>query len=288
MTFNAFLDSEFSKKPHLLLLGNPVSHSYSPLMHNAAAKYYDLDISYHAVKLESQELNSIATHFNNEAFIGANVTIPYKLILKDYMDELDADANHIGAINTIAKARGRLCGYNSDVHGFGVPLELYRDNLEGGRAVIFGTGGATRAIIQSLRNFYVEDIILVSRNPSQKRGLLDEQDVHIESYDSWVAFAEDANIIINATPLGMEPHEEGCPVRVGEQDVLSEKICYDIVYKPLETTFLKYARQAGARTISGLEMLLHQGSKSFEIWTGKSFPVDVIRKELHDAIQHQA
>lgn len=285
MNFSSFLDSEYANRPHLLLLGNPVSHSYSPMMHNAAADYYGLKIRYHAVRLESQELNRVAAHFNSELFKGANVTIPYKVLLKDFVDELDADANRIGAVNTIAKTQRRIQGYNTDTYGFGVPLQRYRAELEGGRALIFGTGGATRAILQALHNLHIQDIILISRNPSRKGRLFEEQDIRIEGYESWTAFAEQADIIINATPLGMEPNVESCPIRENELEFLSGKICYDIVYKPLETKFLKYASQVGGRTISGLEMLLHQGSKSFEIWTGNPFPVDVIKKKLYDAIQ---
>jgi len=133
---------------------------------------------------------------------------------------------------------------------------------------------------------HVSTITLISRNPSKITGF-EEEDIRIESYESWTAFADEAAIIVNSTPLGMEPDVESSPVRDDEKDYLSDKICYDIVYKPVETKFLALARDAGARTIPGLEMLIYQGSKSFELWTGKAFPIDKVRNRLHEAIEYE-
>lgn len=257
-------------------------------MHNTAAEHHGLDLHYHAVALESGEFNLLASFFNNRYFRGANVTIPYKLMIRDYLDHLDDSAEAVQAVNTVVSREGQLWGYNTDSYGFAVPLEQYSYELEGGRAIIFGTGGATRAIIRALQTFNVTEIILISRNPSNKTKMGQETGVRLESYDSWTVFAEESALIVNATPLGMEPDVESCPVQENEQHFLSDSICYDIVYKPLQTKFLKLAHNAGARTISGLEMLIHQGNKSFELWTGQSFPLDKVRAKLHEAIEHLA
>ena len=271
--------------PHFMLLGHPVGHSLSPFMHNRAAEYYGLEVRYHAIDLQGKEINSVAAHFNRETFRGANVTIPYKQVLLDYVDRLDAVAQNFGAINTIVREQGMLVGYNTDVYGFSVPLEKYADELEGGRAIIFGTGGASRAIVYALQEYDMQEIYLISRNPGRGSNLLNDGNVYIESYDAWPALSEEAVLIVNATPLGMEPDVKNSPVRDTEVEFLGGKICYDIVYKPLETRFLKQSESAGARTIGGLEMLIQQGSRSFELWTGQSFPLNEIRSYLYEHIR---
>lgn len=257
-------------------------------MHNTASEHYRMETRYYPVALESSEFTLLASHFNNPLFKGANVTIPYKVMLRDYVDEMDESARAAGAVNTIVKRSGKILGYNTDSYGFAVPLVEFQDELEDGTAVVFGTGGATRAIIRALESFNIQDIILISRNPSKKSELESKSGIQVESYDIWTAFAEEAVLVVNATPLGMEPNIDSCPIRDDEKEYLSGKICYDIVYKPLETRFLALARDAGARTIPGLEMLINQGSKSFELWTGKAFPIDKIRNRLHEAIKYES
>lgn len=271
-------------KPHFLLLGNPVGHSLSPLMHNRAAEFYGMDVQYHAISLDTGELDSIAAHFNREEFRGANITIPYKQTLLNYPDMLDEISRTFGAINTIVKEQGGLTGYNTDVHGFSVPLKAYADELAGRRAIVFGSGGASKAIVHALIQLDMPDIVLISRNPERVNTNIKKGRVRAESYEAWSALAEEAALVVNATPLGMEPDTGGSPVRDSEISFLAEKICYDIVYKPLETRFLRQAKESGARTIGGLEMLIHQGSRSFELWTGKPFPLKEIRGLLYERI----
>lgn len=244
-----------------------------------------MDSEYHAVKLEQSELSSLAAHLNKESFRGANITIPYKQVLMDYMDSLDATASAIGAINTIVRENYTLSGYNTDSYGFSVPLQDFADELEHSKALIFGTGGATRAIIHALKEYHIEEIVLISRRPGQVTEFDVDEPVSIAGYESWTAHAEEASLVVNATPLGMSPKSDRAPIREEEKEALGGKICYDIVYNPVKTRFLELAEEAGARTIGGLEMLIHQGSKSFELWTGKSFPIKEVRKKLYEAIQ---
>jgi len=278
-----FIRSDKSKDPHFLLFGNPVGHSLSPLMHNKAADIFDIDIQYYGIELRPDELSSFSAHLNRATFRGANVTIPYKHVLMQYMDDISLVARSIGAINTIVKKEHRILGDNTDVYGFSVPLKAYAEELSGSNAIIFGTGGATRAIVNALSDFGIEKIRVISREPSSRDIFEDYRRVEIKGYDAWTSFAENVSIIVNATPLGMEPYEDSSPVQETEKDVLKGKICYDIVYNPLETKFLKLAGEAGARTIGGLDMLIHQGSKSFELWTGYPFPIDEIKKSLHES-----
>lgn len=281
MKFKEFIQSEEARKPHYLLIGNPVGHSISPLMHNAALEYYGLPERYVAVEVSLPELPSLIAHFNQPSFKGANVTIPHKENLFDAVDVLSAEAVQIGAINTIVKQQNRLIGDNTDAYGFGVPIAQYSDILSGERAIIFGTGGATKAIFFALKEMNIEEIVMVSRRPGNYDNTFDQSIVRC-SYENWPAYADEAAIIVNATPLGMVPNTDASPVPDSDKQYLADKICYDIVYNPRNTKFLKQAAAVGGIPIEGLDMLIYQGAKSFRLWTGKEFPVSLIKMRLED------
>ncbi|MAL16347.1 MAG: shikimate dehydrogenase [Balneola sp.] len=283
MDFSEFLASESSRQPHYLLIGSPINHSVSPLMHNTALDHHGLKASYHAVGVRNSEISTLIAHFNRLEFLGANITIPYKETLYDAMDTLGMEAAQIGAINTIVKRDGKIVGENTDEYGFRVPIEEYEDELAGERAIIFGTGGATKAICYALREMGIEEIVMVSRRPGQ----YDERsDIVMCNYENWSAYAEDSAIIINATPLGMVPNTDASPVKDHEAEVLAGKICYDAVYNPRETKFLKQAEDVDGIPIGGLDMLIYQGAKSFKMWTGQEFPLGLIKMKLDDVFPH--
>ncbi len=285
MNLKQFKQSSLSSSPHFLLIGNPVAHSLSPVMHNSAAEYYDIPVRYYAIQVEETALPSFAAYLHEEQLRGVNVTIPHKQAMLQYMDRTDAECERIGALNTIVKGGGvkeggKLTGYNTDVHGFCAPLQSFQPEIEGTRGIVFGTGGAARGVVFGLLKLGIEEVMLVSRNP---RGRMTENwpgGVQIISYDAWPSYAEESSIFVNATPMGMAPNTGGSPVRPAEASLLAGKLCYDIVYHPLQTTFLKRAEEAGARTIGGLEMLIHQGSRSFELWTDRAFPVEHVREQV--------
>ena len=249
-------------------------------MHNTASQYYGFDLEYHAVQLLPSELGSFASYLNEANLKGVNVTIPYKQQLFPFVDRLDSAAQKIGALNTISRENGELIGFNTDIHGFCEPLEEYYAEIESTRVVVFGTGGAARAIVFGLRNFDLEEVVLVSRRPNEINHNQWPHYVRFVSYDVWPDLIDETALLVNATPLGMYPKMDESPVRESQIPLLSNKICYDIVYNPEKTKFLSQAEQAGARTIGGLEMLIHQGSRAFEHWTGRSFPLDQVRKAL--------
>ncbi|NIP62896.1 MAG: shikimate dehydrogenase [Nitrosopumilaceae archaeon] len=286
LTLSQFVRSSKSNRPHYLLLGHPVEHSCSPLMHNTALQHHNIEAEYHAINVQNSELTDLASFLNKDPFLGANVTIPYKRSIANYMDRIDASAQQIGAINTIVKNDYQIEGYNTDYAGFIEPLQSYGFELEGASAIIFGTGGAARAIVYGLTEMGVEEIFLVSRSPNRITSYRDHRRVQIVSYENWTSFAEDALLIVNATPLGMHPNVDSSPVRDQEKSYLEGTICYDIVYNPVETQFLKQATEAEAQTIDGLEMLIQQGSKSFELWTGHSFPINVVRDTLYEKFKN--
>ena len=269
-----------------MLFGHPVEHSLSPLMHNTALDFYGLDARYYAINLQSDELSRLASYLNRETFLGANITIPYKQVIGRYLDSIDDDAHAIGAVNTIVKKSFRLEGKNTDMYGFISPLQPYTHLLEGHRAVIFGTGGASKAIVAALISLGMDELCLVSRNPQNISSYDDIGEVRLISYPEWPSYAEDAVLVVNATPLGMYPKTDSSPVKEVEKEYLSDRICYDIVYNPLDTRFLRQAASVNGTTIAGLEMLIQQGSRSFEHWTGKKFPIEHIRKKLYEKISH--
>lgn len=279
MDFNEFLESESSRHPHYLLIGSPISHSVSPMMHNTALEHHNLKASYHAVAVRNSEISTLIAHLNRLEFLGANITIPYKETLFDAMDTLGMEAAQIGAINTIVKRDGKIVGENTDAYGFKVPLEDHEDHLAGERAIIFGTGGATKAVIFALHQIGIEEIVMVSRRPGRYD---DKEGITMCSYENWSAYADEAAIIINATPLGMVPNTEASPVGSKEVHFLKDTICYDIVYNPRVTTFLKQAKEVGGKPIGGLDMLIYQGAKSFNLWTGLEFPLGLIKMKLDD------
>ncbi len=283
MRFTEFKNSKFVERPHLTLLGHPVAQSFSPLMHNTAADYYNMNLRYFAIDLKPEEFSGIAAHFNRDTFLGTNITVPYKEMLLDYVDDVEPIAREIGAINTILKRDHKLVGTNTDIYGFLKPLEWAEDELAGTRAVIFGTGGASKAVVAALLEIGLEELILISRKPAQCQAFDKYSSVQVKGYGEWTAYSEEASLIVNTTPLGMDPNIETSSVRDSEIEFLSGKICYDIVYKPKETRFLQQARQAGAdTTIGGLDMLVYQGSESFRMWTGKPFPIEKIKQQLHE------
>ncbi len=284
LTLKEFKSSELVNNPYCLLIGHPVEHSLSPHMHNAAAEYYDLDLKYLAVDVPMNDLSSLPPVFNKDPFVGANVTIPHKQHMASMVDEIDEAAEKIGAVNTIYRDNDRLWGGNTDAYGFAVPLEPYRDLLDGERAIIFGTGGASKAVVFALDKLGMQEIVLVSRNPGRRTKDEWPAPVKVVGYANWSAYGNEAMLIVNTTPLGMEPKVNKSPIREGEKGLLQDKICYDIVYKPRQTLFLNRAEEAGATVIGGLEMLIQQGSRSFEHWTGRPFPIDVIKKKLEDVI----
>jgi len=283
LKFSDFINSEKSQLSHYLLIGNPVTHSLSPAMHNLALKHNKIGGEYISVSVSSKDVNMVLAHCTNDAFLGANITIPHKELFFQAVDELTVEAKEIGAINTIIKQKGKLLGHNTDAYGFIKPIEDYIDELFGERVIIFGSGGATKAIIYALRDLGVAQLVLVSRRPEMYEDDKTGDTIRC-NYDNWMAYADDAAMIVNATPLGMLPNTESSPVDDQDTKILEGKICYDIVYNPRQTKFLKQAKNSDGIPIGGLDMLIHQGAKSFNLWTGFEFPIEKIKNKLDEIL----
>lgn len=283
-TFDEFKNSKDSKKPHYLVVGHPISHSLSPLMHNISIQHYGYDEQYYAIDISPDSMTGFIAWLNREEFRGCNITLPLKQQLLSVPDTLSAEAEAVGAINTIVKSRDNteLSGHNTDTYGFWKPLEEYFDVFEYTRAIIFGSGGASRAVQFALSNAGFSEIIVVSRAPERVELIHSEAFHKAADYSQWQSYAEEAELIINTTPLGMGSNLDKSPVQDSEITLLEGKVCYDLVYNPMETRFLKQAEQAGAARQNGLDMLIHQGSRSFELWTGQPFPFAKVKDELYN------
>ena len=284
-TLDELRQSLYTEKPHYLVVGHPISHSLSPVMHQAALKHYGMEADYVALDLSPQFIGSFAAWCNKPSFLGCNITIPFKEMLLPIVDQMDTDSESVGVINTIAKTDGYLKGFNTDVYGFIKPLENRLEYIEEQRVIVFGTGGASKAVQTALIQSGVEEIIFVSRNPIQKQ--VKSSAVHTETvdYNQWQSYAEESTAFINTTPVGMLPDGDNVLINQADGKLLSEKLCYDLIYNPAKTPFLLLAERNNAISLNGLEMLIQQGSRSFEIWTGKPFPLEKIRTVLKDSFK---
>jgi shikimate dehydrogenase len=245
----------------------------SPEIQNYAARHHGLDWTYHKVEVLEDELEDAATLFHQKNFKGANITIPYKRAVMPFLDVIKKSAQEAGAVNTIVKKAGIITGYNTDEYGFSQPLLKFADILKHGTALIYGSGGACAAVVYALiQHFHVEKIFIATRN----EGACNSQSemIQIISYASVPDVFPGVDIIINSTPLGMGDLKDQSPLDPDLLSQISSKICYDLIYTPMYTRFLKECSDKGAITINGLPMFIHQAAKAFELWTGKEFPVE--------------
>ena len=258
------------------IIGNPVSHSLSPAMHNAALAANGINGVY--LPFPAPDIEDAVRGIRGLGIQGASVTIPHKEKVMVLLDEVESVAMRIGAVNTIIRITDKLIGMNTDWLGATRTLEEARD-LRDAEVVLVGAGGSARAIGFGLLERGAS-LVLCSRTESRGRSLADDLGC------SWVSLSDvetlSGNILVNATSVGMQPGVGETPVPGA---ILSRfQVVMDIVYAPLKTRLLQEAEAAGCTIINGLEMLLYQGVAQFELWTGETAPVDVMRKALTDAL----
>ncbi|NNF56900.1 MAG: shikimate dehydrogenase [Rhodothermaceae bacterium] len=272
-----------------VLLGDPVAHSRSPTIHNAAFRALGLDAVYLACRVASGDLPAAVAGLRALGVFGANVTIPHKETVVSLVDRLTPEAEAIGAVNTIVvETDGTLVGANTDAVGFVQPLVPFERQLRGQPAVILGAGGAARAVAYAIlaalqpsrltiaaRQREQAETLLYALAPYDPRGVLHA--VALE--EAAVPMIREARLLVNATPVGMAPHPEATPWPHAT-DFHAEQVIYDLVYAPAETRFLRDAVVHGAIPVGGLAMLIGQGAAAFEHWTGQAMPLDAVRLAL--------
>ena len=261
------------------IIGNPVSHSLSPLMHNRALQICGENGVY--LPLHTDDLEAAIQGLRGMRIDGVSVTIPYKEQVLGLLDEIDPVARKIGAVNTIVARREGgatlLYGTNTDWLGANKAL-AEKIELRGSRAVLLGAGGAARAIGFGLLEAGAE-VEIKSRDQVKGRVLAEQLGAAWSPLDG--VQLHDAHILINATSVGMEPGDDVSPIAA--EHLAGYTVVMDIVYAPLQTKLLKEAAAFGCTIVNGLEMLLYQGVAQFELWTGREAPVEAMRQELLSA-----
>jgi len=261
------------------VIGDPVSHSLSPAMHNAAFSCLKINATYVALHVLPKDVAAAINGMRSLGITGLNVTIPHKLAVMTLVDELDDSAKTVGAVNTIINRNGKLVGYNTDVYGFAHALERLVGETKGMKVVLLGAGGASRAVVQAFDES--NEMVIINRSLENAKKLAalakTKKATAIEFNDQNVLESlKDADLIVNATPLGL--HGEN-PVPAGA--LRKGLAVFDVTYEAGKPTALvEAARKAGAKAADGKELLLYQGVKAFELFTGKPAPIEVMRRAI--------
>ena len=265
------------------IFGYPVKHSLSPLMQNAAFSEKAIDAVYVPFEVPPENLKEAVEGVRALGVRGLNVTVPHKERIVEHLDYLSDEAELLGAVNTVKNENGELTGYNTDAEGFLRSLLEEGVELEGKRALMFGAGGAARAVGYALLKGGVKFLNIVNRNFSRGKevgellGKLGNVLVYPLKESTVEVLLEDVDLIVNTTSLGMKPDD---PHLFDYSKIPSGVTVVDIIYNPPETPLLKAAREKGCKTVNGLGMLVHQGAVAFEIWTGEKAPVETMREVL--------
>jgi shikimate dehydrogenase len=276
------------------IIGDPIEHTISPAMHNAMYKTLGLDFVYIAFRVASVVLEQAIAGMKALNVRGLNVTIPHKVAVIPFLDRLDVLANKIGAVNTIVNDNDVLTGFNTDATGFLKALFEKDVRPSGKKVLLLGAGGAARAIGFALAEEGAHLTILNRKEEiswardlakclsEEYKGKVDARELTRENLSKAIP---DTDILVNATSVGMSPNINQSPVPA---DLLcANLIVFDIVYNPEQTRLLREAKEAGARTISGLEMLVWQGVEAFERFTGKKAPVELMRDAALKALRNE-
>lgn len=255
------------------VIGWPIGHTVSPAMHHAAARAAGIDLAYGTFEVHPDNLRTAIEGVRALGLAGVNVTVPHKVAVTDFLDEIEPEARKIGAVNCIVNRGGTLRGHNFDAAGFARSLQVVLPGWEPARALVLGAGGGARAVVFALVGSGV-DVVVWSRSDSRAQGL--EADfgsgpggsVQAVGRDRIEDEASGVGLVVNCTPVGMEGGPSGDPP-VDCLNLLKSCVVYDLVYNPPETPLLKEARKAGLRGVNGLRMLSEQAALSFELWTGR-------------------
>ncbi len=265
------------------VIGDPIEHSLSPAMQNAAFEHLKLDCVFLAFKVKPAEVENALRGVRGLGVCGLNVTMPHKNAVIAYLDEVDETAQFLSSVNTILNDNGKLRGFSTDGAGALNALRESGSEPHGKKVLLLGAGGAAKAIAFALAK-EAETIVILNRTPEKTKALTEALNARFGKKVKSGALASDvmkkhmqgADILINATSVGMHPHAEQS--LVAPEWLKPELTVMDIVYNPAETKLAKDAKAAGATVISGVKMLLYQGAASFKIWTDCKAPVEVMRK----------
>ncbi len=261
------------------ILGWPVRHSLSPIIHNAALKAQALNWRYVGLNVPPRRLGDAVRGLVALGFLGANITIPHKEAVLPLLDRLSDGARAVGAVNTIVIRDGLLYGDNTDVAGFLAPLTPRRDGLREGNMVVLGAGGAARAVVYALLTaFAPRRVTIASRRAAPAEQIAHDMSVFgavdVVALPEAAQLLAEAHLVVNATPVGMHPETSISPWP--DRTVWhARQLVYDLVYRPRSTQLMQEASARGAQVLGGLPMLLGQAAEAYRQWTGKAMPLDI-------------
>jgi shikimate dehydrogenase len=266
------------------LFGHPVGHSLSPLMHNCAFQKMGLPFIYAAFDIEPTHIGSAVESIRALGLRGVNVTIPHKVAVMPFLDEIDEEARQIGAVNTIVNENGRLIGYNTDGRGYVQSLIEEEDiHPAHARVLMLGAGGAARGVALALIRAGVERVLITNRTYAKAEQLAVElshlfpgKHIRAISKEQIASAIRESTLLVQTTSIGMHPDNEASPIPA--EYLHSGLLVSDLIYNPLQTRIQRDALAAGARTHSGAGMFIYQGALSFEYWTGTKAPVDAMKE----------
>jgi len=267
------------------IFGSPIRHSASPAMHNAAFAALGLNWRYVAFEVDPKNLRAAIDGAKVMGLAGLNLTVPHKLLAMDMVDALDESAKTWGAVNVIRFDEKGATGFNTDAEGFAISLrEDLALDLRGAKVLLLGAGGAGRTAALKLASEKVAELFLVNRTPVRAEEIAVEIKARFPEVKATVGYPQvPVDLLVNATSLGLKP-EDGSPLDEKFFPLKQARTVYDMIYRPAETTLLQAAKAAGCRTANGLGMLLYQGARAFEIWTGQPAPLEVMRQALKENI----
>ena len=274
------------------IFGYPIGHSVSPAMHRAAFARAGVDAAYTAWQTPPDALADAVATLRADEYLGANVTVPHKRAVMAHLDEIDEAAREIGAVNTIVNKGGRLFGTNTDAYGFLESLRVESGfDPRGADATLIGAGGAARAAAYALADAGVRNLTIANRTPERAIALASEiaergvsaRGIGLNDPD-FAHACDGAALIVNSSSVGMlgGPAEGASPVPIGA--IRRGCVVYDMVYNPMETPLLSQAADAGAQTVGGLPMLVHQGAAAWTLWTGQDAPIAAMFEAAKDAL----
>ncbi len=274
------------------LIGYPVEHSKSPIMHNAAFEFLGLDFIYLLFSVRPHYLKDAVSGLKALNVKGANVTIPYKEEVMGYLDEITPEAKFIGAINTIHNREGKLIGHNTDGQGFVTSLLADgKVKLEGQKVLLVGAGGAGKAVAVKLAERGVERLAITDKIAEKVETLVEKLRENIPDCPVYAVAAGDkefekavfeSTLLINATPVGMKERD---PCVIDPHYLHKGLFVYDVIYNR-DTPLIEAARKRGLKALGGMGMLVYQGAASFEIWTGQKAPIEVMRNKILDELSN--
>ncbi len=253
------------------VIGNPVHHSLSPVLHNRVFKELGLSAHYEKIQCDNKDLPDIVRRIKTGELSGINITIPHKEAILRYLDELDQDARNIKAVNCVVKKDNKLVGYNTDCVGFMATLRENFISIPGQRFILLGAGGVARSILYTLVKNGAGAVMIVNRTPSRARELILDMEgfscctiMQSVSLDKIPHYLDGEVCIVNCTPVGMSPHIGQSPIP--SKYLRKQHILIDTIYTPLKTQFLRDGEEVEAVTINGLELFISQALASLDLW----------------------